>query len=259
MNFDDKTFCLITGASRGFGRSTAVAFAKQCRFHEGSVMILMGRNEQWLNETKRLVNQANCLVSVEIVLCDLENLDTLNECISHALGVNCKEFATAILVNNAGSLGEIKVPVKEQDSLSLARRYFDLNITSVFHLTSKFVAAFKSSKKFVINISSLAAIQEMQFMSFYCSGKAARDMFHKCLACEETEIRVLNYAPGPMETAMSMNIQQNCGNEASREFFKAMREKNSIIQPDTSADKLVRILRKNEYKSGDHIDFYDFQ
>ena len=35
------------------------------------------------------------------------------------------------------------------------------------------------------------------------TGKAARNMFFKVLATEEPDVRVLNYAPGPLETEMS--------------------------------------------------------
>ena len=256
---EDKTFCMVTGGSRGFGRSVAAAFAKGWQFKEGSEMVLIGRNSDELLKTKSLIEGLTKVLNVKIVINDLEKLETLDDCLAQALPADSKGFSNAILVNNAGSLGNIKAPMRSMTSAAEIQRYFALNLISVFSLTTRFLSHFNTSKNVIVNVSSLAAIQEMPYMSLYCTGKAARDMLHKCLACEETDTRVLNYAPGPMETDMSLDIQLNCGNEASRSFFKEMREKDTIIKPDLSAEKLIRILKEDKYKSGAHIDFYDIE
>ena len=48
-----RVCCVITGASRGFGRSVAVALARQCADHktEGH-FILVSRSEEGLQETR---------------------------------------------------------------------------------------------------------------------------------------------------------------------------------------------------------------
>lgn len=257
--FVGTTFCLVTGASRGFGRSVVMSFAKNCHFDEGSEMVLIGRNKDDLQKTKCLVNEANAVLNVRIVVADLGNLDGLDDCFSQVLPKSSSCFANAVLINNAASLGNIRSSMKSNQCAKEIQRYFDLNLTSVFVLTTRFLSHFNSSKNIIVNVSSLAAIQEMQCMSLYCTGKAARDMMHKCLACEESDARILNYSPGPMDTDMSMDIQDNCGYEWSRQFFKEIREKGTIIHPDASADKLLKILKEDKYKSGDHIDFYDVE
>ena len=254
-----KTFCLITGASKGFGRSVAAAFAAQWSFNDGSKMVLMSRDEAGLQETKNMVLKENPNIMVHVVISDLGNMDTLESDISEALNVT-EDFETAVLVNNVGTLGDVTKKLQSHVSLDMLRKYFDLNISSVSLLTAKFMNAFNAAtKKIVVNISSLCAVQEMSFMSLYCTGKAARDMLFKCLACENEDTRVLNYSPGPMETAMSLDIQLNCGNEDSRKFFAEMRDKKTIIQPEVSAAKMIRILKGNDYKSGAHVDFYDVE
>eukprot|EP00112_Aurelia_sp_Birch-Aquarium-sp1_P011126 Seg2346.9 transcript_id=Seg2346.9/GoldUCD/mRNA.D3Y31 product="Sepiapterin reductase" protein_id=Seg2346.9/GoldUCD/D3Y31 len=253
-----KAFCLITGASKGFGRSVAAAFASQCSFKEGSKMVLMSRDEAGLQETKNMVQKANPNIIVHVVISDLGNMDSLESDISKALNVT-EDFETAVLVNNAGTLADVTKKMQSHVSLDILRKYFDLNISSVSLLTAKFMNTFKTTKKIVLNISSLCAVQEMPYMSLYCTGKAARDMLFKCLACENEDTRVLNYSPGPMETAMSLDIQLNCGNEESRKLFAEMREKKTIIETDVSAAKMIRILKGNDYKSGAHVDFYDVE
>ena len=50
---------------------------------------------------------------------------------------------------------------------------------------------------FALNIKIIPAFK--LFRSFYCMGKAARDMLFKVMAVEEKEdenLRIINYAPG---------------------------------------------------------------
>ena len=55
----------------------------------------------------------------------------------------------------------------------------------------------------VINVSSLLGIQAWKSVGHYCSVKAAREMLFKVLALENPDnMRVLNYAPGPIDTEM---------------------------------------------------------
>ncbi len=256
--FSGKVFCLITGASRGYGRAAARAFARCVDFEEGSVMVLVARSASDLQETKKLVQDLNNKIEVRTEVFNLEDVASIQTLAPKLFSENTN-FNTSILINNAGTLGDPSKKLVEPLSLDYYRKFFDVNVISVIALIQEFCNAFKSQKKVVVNISSLAAIQEMAHMSLYCISKAAREMLHKALACEEEDIRVLNYAPGPMETAMSMDIQLNCGNESSREFFKSLRETKKIIDPDVSAEKMIKVLKTNEFKSGDHIDFYDVE
>lgn len=65
----------------------------------------------------------------------------------------------------------------------------------------------------IVNVSTLAAIQAFPSFGIYCMAKAAREMFHKVLAEEqkstpENGIKVLNYAPGPLDTDMQTQIRE---------------------------------------------------
>ena len=94
-------------------------------------------------------------------------------------------------------------------------------------------------------------------MATYCVSKAAMDMFFKCLAAEETDVRVLNYAPGPLETNMATILSEKVCEESTKKFFKESLSNGTIIQPRDSVKKLMWLLNKDEFESGAHIDFYD--
>jgi len=150
---------------------------------------------------------------------------------------------------------------------------FNLNVTSTCFLSSEFVKVFSStpateSVKFVVvNVSSLAAIQPFDSWSVYCSGKAAREMFHKCLADETTKTKVegdlksfavLNYAPGPMDTEMQRDIRENPNvHKPTQDYFRSLKESNSLVDIDASATKLARLVLEGSFATGDHVDFFD--
>lgn len=108
-------------------------------------------------------------------------------------------------------------------------------------------------------------------MALYSAGKAARDMYHACLAQEEEEqnrcsgsnrstFRVLNYAPGPLETDMAEELRAN-------ERLDATLQPNfehDLVDPMDSARALARLVLQEEksteqpcFVSGSHVDYFD--
>ena len=51
-------------------------------------------------------------------------------------------------------------------------------------------------------------------------GKAARDMLFKTMALEDTSIRVLNYAPGPIDTDMQHLAREYTADTELRNMFR---------------------------------------
>ena len=79
------------------------------------------------------------------------------------------------------------------------------------------------------------------------------------MAVEEAETwKVLNYAPGPLDTQMIKDLLEDPGTHVNiRNAFEGMKSSNSMLKPETSAKKLIQILNEDKYKSGDHVDFFD--
>merc|ERR1712045_920455 len=105
----------------------------------------------------------------------LKQLD-LNSASKEDLRSTVQDFDTLCVVHNAGSLGNQGTKVLDFDQAFAMQDYYNLNIVSVMILNSVVFKHFKDVKnKYVINISSLAALQPFETWGFYCSGKAARD------------------------------------------------------------------------------------
>ncbi len=59
-------------------------------------------------------------------------------------------------------------------------------------------------------------------------GKAGRDMLFRTMALEEPDIRVLNYAPGPLDTDMQIVARTQTGDKELKHLFEGKINNNSI-------------------------------
>jgi sepiapterin reductase len=255
---------IVTGASRGLGRSIALAFVKQlCSStpteQETWKICLLARDQAALQVTQQFIHEAlpsNQNITVNCHGIDLGQIDDLSDRIESFLAELSSESVSELyFINNAGSLGPIG-PCRNTN-LQTMQSNFDFNITSACWLSARFVQwaneTMNCPKTVIVNISSLVAIQAFPSLGMYSAGKAARDMFHAALAQEEEDVLVLNYAPGPLETDMTEQIRLAPLLDSSlRPHYQ-----KQLVDPDDSAAKLVDILFHQKFKSGQHLDYYD--
>ena len=256
-----RTLLIVTGASRGFGRAICRAFFKDEQ--EGKKLIracLVARSLEGLQATKASLLSMRESTNVSIHAIDLGDLATLETQLQTMLDtLTPTEFDRLILVNNAGSLGEIGPLATFSASLQDWQRTFDLNITSPLWTTRVFgqwALQHNIPSAVMVNVSSLLAVQPFPTMALYAAGKAARDMYYQCVAKEfgdDKRVRLLNYAPGPLETAMVEEIRAA---PALHESLQPNFAKKAL-DPMESAVKLVALLKRDDFESGAHVDFYD--
>ncbi|KAJ3385965.1 hypothetical protein HDU92_002773 [Lobulomyces angularis] len=270
----EKILIVITGASQGFGSSVAT----QCNL-EFTKMVLISRSEELLQQTK---NKIKLTDNTEILKLDLSIEQDFKKIFSKYKDLS---FTKVYLINNVGTLGNLDfINTAENVSGELSKlnfnslqHEFNLNLNNCFLITTEFLNLFKNGFKknaaaiphlkiHIINISSLAAIKAFECWSIYCAQKAARDMFFKTLALEESSevkkkdgvtVRILNYAPGPLDTEMQKKIRDQMPPIPLRETFIKMKLENSLINCDDSAKVLWNVLKKDDYNNGDHIDYFD--
>jgi len=251
-----RSFVMITGASRGFGRALALELGKVVG--AGSTLLLVSRSKEDLEVTKEIVRDARPGLAVEVETCDLAsaNKDTFERVVRANYGSATHEVA--IIIHNAGTLGQDGRKLTDLTDIDEMSSYYRLNLFHVICLNSVFTAMFLKSRLVFVNVSSILALQPLTTWGHYCGGKAARDAVFRVLAVEQPGAVVLNYAPGPLDTPMiSELLQDQRTDQVVRTMFEDLKRNGSLLKPSDSASKLVALLRKRNFKSGDHVDFYD--
>lgn len=255
------SLCVITGASRGFGRTVARELA--VRVEPGSVLVLVARSGADLRTLQAELEEGEAGragLRVRCVAVDLGEARGLEQVTAAAREVAPEALEHVLLVNNAGSLGDISRFTTSFTDMAEVNSYLSLNVSSFLCLTAQMLQAFpqrEGLRRTVINISSLCALQPFSSWVLYCSGKAARDMMFRVLAQEEPDLRVLNYAPGPLDTDMQLAARSHSGDAALRRSFSEMFSQGQLLSCEESCRKLMKLLTEDSYTSGAHIDFYD--
>lgn len=136
---------IITGASRGFGRSVAKAFARKVSASSNIHLVLSARSREDLEQTRLLIlNEIEATNAVDITLLtsDLADVDKMGESAAQLFDISnfpSRKYEETIFINNAGSLGLLAPIGSSSMSSSACISAFNLNITSACYLTSEFV------------------------------------------------------------------------------------------------------------------------
>ncbi|XP_051524515.1 sepiapterin reductase-like [Myxocyprinus asiaticus] len=256
-----RALCIITGASKGYGRTLAVQLSYLLK--PRSILLLVARTMDQLNEVKddimALDDRQKRLV-VRCVQADLEKMEGVEKTIQAVKETSPSELDHLLLINNAGSLGDVSRLALTFTDPTEVNRYLSLNVSGVLSLTAGVLQAFPRClglQRTVVNISSLCALKAFPSWVLYCTGKAARDMLFRVLAEEEPDVRVLSYAPGPLDTDMQVQARCCSGDLKLRRSFSSMFSAGQLLSCEESGAKLMKLLLDNDYPSGAHVDFYE--
>lgn len=199
MKLKDKV-AIVTGASRGMGRATALLFAK-----EGAKVVVDYFVSDYEPDAdanaQKVVKEIEDLGSMAIaVSCDVTSEEQVKELVKAAMD---KFGKIDILVNNAGIVFDL--PFRDR-SLEQWHRTVDTIMLGTF-LCSKY-ASEKMKKGAIVNISSTNGINAFNPESMdYDAAKAGVLMLTKNLAMElAPNIRVNAVAPGWVNTDMNKDL-----------------------------------------------------
>lgn len=190
MILQDK-IAVVTGASRGIGRSIAEVFAR-----EGAKVVLAGRKQETLDEVARAIGP-----SARSIVCHVGKADQIHNLVDSTI----REFGRIdILVNNAAT-NIAQGPCLEMDEGQFDKMV-EINLKSTFRLM-KLVAPgmCQRGSGSIINIASIAGLRPQFHSLLYSMTKAALIMMTKSYAVElgPSGVRVNAIAPGLIQTVLS--------------------------------------------------------
>jgi len=188
---------VVSGASRGIGRSTALAFAEA-----GAKLALTGRDRAKLEESLKLVRDKGA--EAEMYLCDVRDEAQVRQLASDV----AQRFGKVhILVNNAGTAIRKNVIDFSMDEW---RALTDTNITGVF-LMCKYIVPLMKGNGYgrIINLTSIMAHVTSTGRGVYSATKHAVAGLTKALALElvDDKITCVAISPGFIATDLTAPLR----------------------------------------------------
>lgn len=217
-------YYFITGTSSGIGR----ALVKQLLLDENNFIYGFSRTNSIENPN---------FVHTSIDLSKLKKVSKINF-------PKLKKPKKIVLINNAGTLGEIKHlgNLNNKDIIMS----FNVNITAVAILVNNFIKKYQQKKKekIIINISSGAATSAYDGWAPYCSTKAAINMLTEAIVKEQklehAPVKAFAIAPGVVDTYMQEIIRKTDEKDFSNiSKFHTLKFTGALYQAKDVANKLI--------------------
>lgn len=193
FSLNNKTI-LVTGASSGLGRAISIKCSEM-----GASLILLGRNEERLKETKDMCEGENHIISI----IDLNDSNKVEEFVKKTQSLNG-------VINSAGIVNTQLFKFLKEDSLS---DIMNTNFFAPIRIIQKLIKNKKiTNSSSIVFISSISG-PEVTYIgsSSYSASKAAISGISKTMALElaPKHIRVNSILPGMIRTKLLNSIDSS--------------------------------------------------
>jgi len=224
---------LITGASRGIGRATALLFAR-----EGAHVLLLARTQKSLETVDDAIKAEGGTAS--LVPFDLEDGKTID-----ALGPSLYErFGRLdVFVGNAGVLGGLR-PLTHIPA-EIWERVLAVNLTANWRLIRTLDPLLRQSDtgRVVFVTSSRVAQQGRAYWAPYSVSKAALETLAKTYANETADSPIRVNVVNPGATATAMRTEAYPGEDQA-----------TLQRPEDVAEVILRLALPDYKKTGQIVD-----
>ncbi|MDP2698317.1 SDR family oxidoreductase [Thalassospira sp.] len=221
---------LVTGASSGIGKATAVKLAAN-GFRVGLAARRVDRLVEIEQEIRRAGGEA---IAIEMDVVSEASVEAGVKGLVEAFG------AVDIVFNNAGLM-----PISDVETLKTAEwhRMVDVNIKGVLNTTAAVLPyMIAQSSGHIVTTSSIAGRKVFPGLSVYCATKHAMTAFSEGLRLElapKHNIRVTCIQPGAVETELFEQITDE--NYASQ--MEGLKEQMTFLKADDIADTVLFALQ----------------
>ncbi len=225
-----KKNILITGASAGIGKATALHLAQK-----GHKVLVAARR---LERLQTLATESATVVGEFVV----GELDVSSKTSIDAFTLKHQSFLQDldVLINNAGlALGRDKIQDSNFEDL---QTMVTTNVTGLLELTRQLLPQMiKNKKGQIINLGSVAGITAYTGGAVYCASKAAIHMFTEALRHDLAglPIRVSTVAPGRVESEFSL-VRYRGDAEAAKGVYSTL----DALQPEDIAETIAWVIER---------------
>ncbi len=239
---------VITGATSGIGKATALALAKR-----GHALYILVRDVEKGEEVKREIIRQTSNHQIFVIKCDLSDLHSIRLA---AEELSVKLFNINLLINNAGGMFS-----ERQESADGFEMTFAVNYLGHFALTHYLMPLLTRGHARIINVSSEAHKMAKPNMSdlqltekyspfkAYANSKLFNIYFTRSLAEKYADKGILPYAlhPGMVNTAF--------GIDSTGYKIMHLLARPWMITPEKAAEGVIQLAidPKIEKKSGSYF------
>lgn len=203
FNLEGKTI-LVTGASSGIGKATAIACAAQ-----GAHVVITGRNEERLNETLSLLS-GDGHIAIAAELCSQEDINRLVDAMPELDGA----FLCAGVSDTT--------PVKFMNSEAI-QRVLSINLEAPMLVTQRMLLKKKIKKgASLVYMSSMGVEQVAPGLGIYAASKSGLNAFMRAVATEQAsrKVRANAVMAGVVRTELIDSLSQLTEEDIKRDEAK---------------------------------------
>jgi NAD(P)-dependent dehydrogenase (short-subunit alcohol dehydrogenase family) len=216
---------VVTGASSGIGRATALAFGR-----EHARVVAVGRDAEALGQ-----------VAAGIAECQVVRVDvTLEEAPEHIVKAAVDGFGGIdVLVNAAGVIGSGGV---ETTGDELWDRMFAINVRAPFRLMREAAPHLVARRGAIVNVSSVTGLRAFPGLAAYCASKAAVDQLTRCAALDLAGKGVRVNAVNPGVVVTNLHRRSGMAEDQYAKFLERSKETHPLGragQPEEIAQLVV--------------------
>ncbi|MEA3494414.1 MAG: SDR family oxidoreductase [Bacteroidota bacterium] len=231
MIFYEKKVTIVTGASSGIGKASAIEFAKQ-----GSNLVIVARDEKRLIDT-----ESQCKIFGVEVLVVKADVSKEVDC-KRIINSTIKKFDRIdVLVNNAGI--SMRALFGNTD-LSVLKKVMDVNFWGTVYCTKFALPYLLKTNGSVVGVISTAGFRGLPGRTAYSASKFAINGFLETLRTEylKTGLHVLIVAPG--FTSSNIRVTALTGDGSKQGCTP--KDESRMMTPEGVAKKLVRSVKKQK-------------
>jgi NAD(P)-dependent dehydrogenase (short-subunit alcohol dehydrogenase family) len=228
MTFTNKV-AIVTGASSGIGRSTALAFAGA-----GAHVVAVGRDASALED---VVAESGRLGADSIaVVADLLADSAPSEIVRNTVA---RFGAIDVVVNAAGVIAMGSTDTTSDD---LWDRLMSLNVRAPFRLMREAFPYLKERQGVVVNVSSVNGRRVFPNLAAYNTSKAAVDQLTRCAAIDWAPQGVRVNAVNPGVTVTNLHRRSGMSEDTYAAFLARSKETHPLGRPGQASEIAGLIL-----------------